>query len=144
MYSLSEIQASMQNILDPFALRKFIGNPEIVWQLAKSTAAPPRTISEKPVNIKFETNPNPATMGDMELVRTITDDHSQPIEGATVDIAVDHADMSGMGMSGLATDQGGGTYAINANLSMNGNWKLTVYVRKDGLDYKEDIEFPVQ
>ena len=144
MYSLSEIQASMQNILDPFALRKFIGNPEIVWQLAKSTAAPPRTISEKPVNIKFETKPTPAMMGDMELILTITDANANPIEGATVDVSVDHTDMTGMGMSGLATDQGGGKYAINANLSMSGTWKLTVYVRKNGLDYKEDIEFPVQ
>ena len=83
-------------------------------------------------------------MGDMELILTITDANANPIEGAKVDVSVDHIDMTGMGMSGLATDQGGGKYAINANFSMSGNWKLTVYVRKDGLDYKEDIEFPVQ
>jgi len=98
----------------------------------------------KPVNIKFETNPNPAMKGDLELILTITDGSGNPIEGATVDVSVDHTDMTGMGMSGLATEQGGGKYAIKANFSDSGNWLLTVYVRKEGLDYKEEIEFQVQ
>ena len=107
-------------------------------------ATPADTTSAKPVNIAVSTNPNPAMMGDIELVFTITDEHGSTIEGATVDVSVDHTDMTGMTMGGAATDQGGGKYAINANFSMSGNWKLTVYVRKDGLDYKEDIEFKVQ
>jgi len=111
---------------------------------ACGSAATPAPTSSKPVNIKFETNPNPATMGDMELVLTITDANGQPIEGAKVDVSVDHTDMSGMGMSGLATDQGSGKYSIKANFVMSGNWKLTVYVRKDTLDHKEDIDFKVQ
>ena len=92
----------------------------------------------------METDPNPAIMGDMELVLNITDPNGNPIEGATVDVSADHTDMSGMNMSGLATDQGGGRYSIKANFSMSGNWKVTVYIRKDGLDYKEDIDFKVQ
>jgi acetamidase/formamidase len=52
--------------------------------------------------------------------------------------------MTGMSMGDAATNQGGGKYAINANCSMTGNWKLTVFVRKDGLDYDEDIDFKVQ
>ena len=111
---------------------------------ACGSAATPAPTSSKPVNIKFETNPNPATMGDMELVLIITDANGQPIEGAKVDVSVDHTDMSGMGMSGLATDQGSGKYSIKANFVMSGNWKLTVYVRKDTLDHKEDIDFKVQ
>jgi hypothetical protein len=109
-----------------------------------SAATPAPSTSSKPVNIKFETDPHPAMLGDMVLILTITDANGNPIEGAKVDVSVDHIDMTGMGMSGLATDQGGGKYAINANFSMSGNWKLTVYVRKDGLDYKEDIDFKVQ
>lgn len=109
-----------------------------------SAVTPSDTTLSKPVNIKFETNPNPAMMGDIELVMTITDANGQPIEGAKVDVSVDHTDHSGMGMSGLATEQGGGKYAISANFPMNGTWMMTVYVRKDGLDYKEEIEFPVQ
>lgn len=111
---------------------------------ACGSAATSAPISSKPVNIKFETNPNPATMGDIELMLTLTDANSQPIEGAKVDVSVDHTGHSGMDMSGLATDQGGGKYAINANFPMTGTWMLTVYVRKDGLDYKEEIEFPIQ
>lgn len=109
---------------------------------AAATAA--ETTSAKPVNIVVSTNPNPAMMGDVELVFTITDEEGNPIEGATVDVSADHTDMTGMGMSGLATAQGSGMYAINANFQHSGNWKLTVYVRKDGLDYEEDIDLKVQ
>lgn len=101
-------------------------------------------VEEKPVNIQVETSPSPAMMGDVELVFTITDANGSPIEDATVDVSADHTDMTGMTMGGAASDQGDGKYAINANFSMSGNWKLTVYVRKDRLDYKEDIDFKVQ
>ena len=116
----------------------------IVLAACGSGATPADTTSANPVNIKVESNPNPAMMGNAELIFTITDADGEPIEGAKVDVSADHTDMSGMGMSGPATEQGGGKYAINANFSMSGNWKLTVYVRKEGLDYKEDIGFKVQ
>lgn len=96
------------------------------------------------VNIAVSTSPNPPMMGDIELVLAITDADGNPLEGARVDVSADHTDMTGMTMSGPATDQGGGRYAITANFSMSGNWKLTVYVRKDGLDYKEDIQLKIQ
>ena len=111
----------------------------------RGSATPAADDSAKPVNIKVESNPTPAGVGDAELIFTITDANGNAIEGARVDVAADHTDMSGMGMSGAATNQGAGRYSINANFSMTGNWKLTVYVRNDaGLDYKEDIEFKVQ
>lgn len=102
------------------------------------------TEEEKPVNIQVETSPSPAMMGDVELIFTLTDANGSPIEGATVDVSVDHTDMTGMGMSGVATDQGGGQYSIKAGFSMSGNWKLTVNVRKDGLDFQEDIDIKIQ
>jgi len=83
-------------------------------------------------------------MGDIELALILTDANGNPIEGATVDVSADHTDMTGMGMSGVAAEQGDGRYSINANFEMSGNWKLTVYVRQEGLDYKEEIELPVQ
>jgi uncharacterized GH25 family protein len=98
----------------------------------------------KAVNIKVESNPNPAMMGDAELIFIITDADGKPIDGARVDVSADHTDMMGMGMNGSATDQGDGKYAVNANFSMSGNWKLKVYVRKDGLDYQEEFDFKVQ
>lgn len=107
-------------------------------------AATPAVTSSKPVNIKVETNPNPPMMGDIEVILNVTDANGNPIEGATVDVSADHIDMTGMDMSGAATEQGGGKYAINANFSMSGNWRLKVYVRKEGLDYSEEIDLPIQ
>ncbi len=52
--------------------------------------------------------------------------------------------MSGMGMNGQATEQGGGKYSIKAGFDESGNWMLTVNVTKDSLNYKKDIKFKVQ
>ena len=109
-----------------------------------STATSASQDSGKPVNIKVDTNPKPAAMGDIELVLNITDPSGNPIEGATVDVTATHIDHTGMDMSGAATEQGAGKYAINANFSMSGNWKLKVYVRKEGLDYSEELDLPVR
>lgn len=109
-----------------------------------SAATPAPQDSGKPVNIKVDTNPNPAAIGDIELILNITDASGDPIEGATVDVTAIHTDMTGMDMSGAATEQGAGKYAINANFSMSGNWKLKMYVRKEGLDYSEEVDLPVQ
>jgi uncharacterized GH25 family protein len=109
-----------------------------------STATPSAQESGKPVNIRVDTNPNPAAVGDIELVLNITDSNGKPIKGATVDVTATHIDMTGMDMSGAATEQSTGNYAINANFGMSGNWRLKVYVRKEGLDYSEEIELPVQ
>lgn len=117
----------------------------IVLAACGSSATPTPENSSKPVNIKVESKPSPVSVGDAELIFTITDASDNPIEGAAVDVSADHTDMTGMGMSGAATDQGFGKYSINANFSMSGNWKLTVYVRNgQGLDYKEDVELKVQ
>jgi hypothetical protein len=109
-----------------------------------SATAPTEATSAKSVNILLSTNPNPAAVGDVEMIFTITDADGNPIEGAKVDVSAEHPAMAGMGMSGLATEQGGGLYSIKANFSDSGDWVLTVYVRKDGLDYSEKIDFPVQ
>jgi hypothetical protein len=100
--------------------------------------------SDKTVNIEVESNPTPATVGDIELVFTLTNSNGDPIEGATVEVFADHIDMTGMDMSGAATEQGNGKYAIRANFRMTGNWKVTVFVRKGSLDYQEDIDFKIQ
>jgi len=107
-------------------------------------ATPADTSSSGQVNIKLETNPNPAVKGDIELIFTLTDDSGATIEGAKVDVAAEHPAMAGMGMSGQATDLGGGKYSIKANFSDSGDWVLTIYVREGELDYKEDIDLPIQ
>ena len=113
--------------------------------MKESTPAPAQeSASSKDVNIVVTSNPSPAVKGDVEVLLTITDKDGKPIEGATVNVAADHTDMSGMGMSGQATEQGGGKYSIKANFAEAGNWILTVKVTKDALDYKEDIKFEVK
>lgn len=109
-----------------------------------SAATPADTTRSGQVNIKLETNPTLAVKGDIELIFTITDAGGAPVEGAKVDVNAEHPAMAGMGMSGQATEQGGGKYSIKANFSDSGDWVLTIYVRKGELDYKEEIEFPVQ
>lgn len=116
----------------------------ILLAACSSGATPENLSSAEPVNIQVESNPNPPKMGDVMLTLVITDENGNPIEGARVDVSADHTDMMGMGLSGPATEQGEGKYAINANFSMSGNWKMTVYVRKDSLDYQEDIDLKIQ
>lgn len=88
------------------------------------------------VEIKIETDPNPAVVGVVELTLLVTDLNGKPIEDATVDVSAEHIDMSGMSMDGPATKQGDGKYAIKADFSMSGNWEITVYVRNSDLDEK--------
>lgn len=102
------------------------------------------TSSVKPVNIEVESTPDPPTTGVVELSFVIKDERGNPIEGARVDVSVDHTDMTGMEMSGPATEQGDGKYAIDADFSMSGNWKMTIYVRNDVLDYKEEIDLKIK
>jgi hypothetical protein len=93
------------------------------------------------IDVKIETKPDPAVVGDVELILTITDLDGKPIEDARVDVSVDHIDMSGMTMDGPASEQGDGKFAIKADFSMSGNWEITVYVRKGDLD--ESLKLPL-
>jgi hypothetical protein len=102
------------------------------------------TATAAPATITLNTNPNPPTAGDVELLFTVVDDQGQPVSGADFDVIADHTDMSGMTMHGKATDQGNGNYAIMTNFSMTGNWMLTVQVRKEALDFKQDINLEIK
>ncbi len=98
----------------------------------------------KPVNVRVESNPDPAEVGDVTYTVYLTDENGNPLEGAQVEITMDHTDMMGMTMSGSASEQGRGKYAIQANFSMSGNWKMTVVVKKNDLEYKEDINLTIR
>jgi hypothetical protein len=83
-------------------------------------------------------------MGDVELLFTVVDEKGQTVTGADFDVIADHIEMSGMTMHGKATDQSNGNYAIKTNFSMSGMWKLSVQVKKDALDYKQDIDLEIK
>ena len=127
-----------------FMLINLIVALSVLLAACGSAATPADTSSSGQVNIKLETSPSPAVKGDIELIFTITDASGASIEGAKVDVNAEHPSMAGMGMSGQATEQGGGKYSIKANFSDSGDWVLTIYVRKGELDYKEEIELPIQ
>jgi len=107
-------------------------------------AAPAASAALQTTTIQMETNPNPAKVGDVELNFLITDQSGAPLEGATVAVTADHPTMSGMGMSGAATEQGGGKYAIRANFSDSGAWKITVEVSKGDLSDKQELNLEIK
>ena len=122
-----------------------LGLAVILAACAGSAAMPMQeSTGTKDVNISVTSNPSPAKTGEVELTLVITGRDGTPIEDAKVEVSADHTDMSGMGMSGLATNLGGGKYSIKASFDEAGNWMLTVKVTRDALDYKEDIEFKVE
>jgi uncharacterized GH25 family protein len=94
--------------------------------------------------VNLTTDPEPPMVGNVELQMDILDEKGQPLDGATVDVSADHTDMKGMTMGGLATGQGSGRYAITADFSMSGNWKINVYVRKDTLEVMEEFNIIIQ
>jgi hypothetical protein len=118
----------------------------IMMILAACSGKPTSSTQEvnKLVNIQVDSDPNPPSLGDVEFVITILDAQGNLFEGATIDISVEHIDMTGMEMNGVASQQSPGKYAITANFSMTGNWVMTVTVRKDGLEYQEDFSLKVQ
>lgn len=91
-----------------------------------ATSTPEITPTTGGLTISTQTDPSPARVGDVEIILTVKDAQGNPVTGANVMVFADHTDMSGMTMSGPATEQGNGSYAIMANFSMSGNWMLTV------------------
>ena len=113
--------------------------------VACGSSQPAQTVpTAAPVTITLVTYPTPPVMGDVTIQFAVVDANGQPVTGADFDVIADHIDMSGMTMHGKATEQSDGVYAITANFSMSGNWKLTVQVKKDGLDFKQDIALKIE
>jgi hypothetical protein len=119
---------------------KWIGIILVFAALLAGCGSPTPNAATDPVKITLKTNPTKVVAGKIELILEVKDQKDQPLAGARVDVSADHTDMSGMSMDGPATDQGNGKYAITADFSMSGNWKITVYVRKEGLDFKKDLK----
>ena len=104
------------------------------------SAAPAQTT----VAITMNVLPDPPVVGDVLLYFNVVDDQGQPVAAAEVNVMADHTEMSGMTMQGNATDQGKGIYAITTNFSMAGRWKITVQIKNEALEYKQDIDLIIQ
>lgn len=116
----------------------------LVLTACTGSGTPTSPPSPASVTVNLVTNPDPAKVGDVELRFTVTDAEGQPVTNADFDVFADHTDMRGMTMHGKATEQGNGQYSITADFSMAGNWKLSIAVKKEGLDHKQDIELKIQ
>ena len=97
-----------------------------------------------PVTMTMNVLPDPPVVGDVLLYFNVVDDKDQPVTGAEVIVMANHSEMSGMTMQGNATDQGKGIYAITTNFSMAGRWIITVQIKNEIIDYKEDISLIIQ
>ena len=95
------------------------------------------------VTITLSTNPIIPVVGKTELILEIQDDEGQPLTDAKVEVSGDHSDMSGMTLTGFASEQEDGKYAIEAEFSMSGNWKVTVMVQKESLNIAKDFELTI-
>jgi nitrogen fixation protein FixH len=71
-------------------------------------------------------------MGSVQFIVDVTDAKGQPVNDAIVKVTANHPGMN-MTISGTATAQGKGRYAVQGNLGMNGAWKVKVEVSKTGL-----------
>jgi hypothetical protein len=109
-----------------------------------ATSTPEAISDANGLEIRTETLPNPARVGDVEIILTIEDAGGNPVTGAIVSVYADHTDMTGMDMNGLATEQDNGSYAILANFSMSGNWLLKVDVKTDGILEIQEIALEIQ
>ena len=106
------------------------------------SAAPTQTTV--PVTITMNVLPDPPVVGEVLLYFNVVDDEGQPVTGAEVNVTANQSEMSGMDMQGNATDQGNGIYAITTNFSMTGRWIITVQIKNEIIDYKEDISLIIQ
>lgn len=109
-----------------------------------NTTVQPQESTLKTVEITMSTNPPMPTVGVNELVINLRNEKNQPITGANVDISADHSEMSGMTMNGVATEQENGNYAITADFSMLGLWKITIVVQKEEVEYKKVLDLKIQ
>lgn len=122
----------------------FAGLTILLAACGRAAPAEPAPASPSDVNISLATLPDPPQTGPVELVVQVNDAGDQPVADADVFVFADHTDMKGMNMNGRATAQGNGRYAISADLSMSGNWKITVQVKKAPVDVVEEFNLAVQ
>ena len=83
--------------------------------------------------IEFKTNPTSLKVGDAELIVTVKDKDSKPVEGAEVNISYSMTTMNMGNTSGKASDEGGGRYTIKTSFNHTGTAKFTIQVDKPGL-----------
>jgi hypothetical protein len=128
-------------------LKNFVFVGMLLFALAACSVIEDTRVNEQadtPVTIAISTIPNPPLVGNVELNFTFTEQDGQPVSGALVNVIADHTDMRGMMIAGQAIEQENGRYAMTTNFSMKGNWKISVQIQNEALNYMEEITLVVK
>ena len=94
--------------------------------------------------VTLNTNPAPPQLGQVELIVDVKDANGRAVDGASVTLKADMIGHSMGDLSGQATSQANGRYAIRANLSMAGEWQVDVQVKTADKDVKRRFKIAVQ
>lgn len=108
----------------------------------RQQAAPVADVSD--LNVELQVTPEDPTVGEAELLVTVTDGEGNPIDDATVSV---RGDMSHAGMVPVLGDvEGGenGVYSIPFEWTMAGDWTVEVTVElADGTTANQTFPFSV-
>ena len=102
------------------------------------------TADEQNIEMTMEVEPESPSVGDAELVITITDSEGSPVSGATLDIRGDmsHAGMAPVLAEGISGENG--VYRVPFEWTMAGDWIVTVTATlPDGQLVEESFELAV-
>lgn len=105
----------------------------IVLLTACGAATTPPTADANAPRIAFSTKPTPPSAGEVEMIVDVTDPIGKAVEGADVYVSYAHLGMNMGTQQGRAGEQANGRYSLKAQLSMNGDYKITIQVDKKGL-----------
>ena len=101
--------------------------------VAPTPTVPPATpTAASGLRVTLATNPAAPMMGSIQFIVQVNDAKGQPVNDANVKVTATHPGMN-MTISGNATAQGNGRYAVQGNLGMGGAWKVKGEVNKSGI-----------
>lgn len=105
----------------------------VVLLTACGAGTTPPAIDPNAPRIEFSTKPTQPGAGEVEMIVDVTDPAGEIVEGADVYVSYAHLGMNMGTQEGRAVEQSNGRYSLKAQLSMNGDYKVTIQVDKKGL-----------
>jgi hypothetical protein len=101
-----------------------------------AASTPTTSTTSQPVDITFESKPDPPKMGENSFEATVMA-NGQPVTDADVVVELFMAAMPSMNMSEMRSSvplkhEGGGRYRGTGNVMMSGAWDATVSVKRGG------------
>ncbi|HET6387486.1 MAG TPA: efflux RND transporter periplasmic adaptor subunit, partial [Armatimonadota bacterium] len=101
-------------------------------QPSGATSGPGLSQKAGAMTISLNFDPSPPKAGAETLRFTLTDAHGAPVKGATIEVTTAMPSMSMGGPSGVARDDGDGTYSLPIMMGMGADWRVTVSITPPG------------